>query len=668
MAPIYLTTKLGGKQLSPLHFELNGLKNQAPSQLHALNVFGKALIHELAYDGYRANIDAFIYATLSKSKTAVCLEAYGPISLGEYPLPIPKPAFVYCPMKKVETEKLERLARMIHAEAEVRTPKKAPPFIVSPFPPNDADLLTHLANTHSNNFSTPAGHIPPSAFRTISFLETCVAGFLRTNTYPAFTTNPLKAGWELRHSDQEGTTHDLVDNERDPDDRKRGREEYSASVQRKKWKQSRDGMEVDGDMVADWEDRDDPDTDSYTVCTGVDQVFIAKPSPFPEGTNIISIAELPELPGIAFPYFEGMVLPDFSTLKSTVVNLFFRCLDEDMEKCKSRVKEMKSDLNHIALTEYGKGMSHLGLGLRLALETQTKLSMIVDNKEYRGFVLQGEGFTVFDGSSWYAPESAEDLRKSVAFMDPSEKAITELLVLLDELRMADGSNVPVAFGRESFANLEFLVENLGKVSFRIENEEKVKARANDYLRKINFRGGLPYIRIEPSSIHGALLALTSDVEVPLKFPIFIPSFKTDLSDKTFRVLTHFGPDAISFWNSSKGEKYSVEVEESTEGKGKKRAKSAEVEPSIPPEIVVQVKPLTQCIADWKTVCDSRAIKMDLKERARDYRCHVLKAEGVRKDIWNCLILAGRQSGEPKKKKGKVDTNVNAEDSFSTLFG
>lgn len=668
MAPIYTTVKLGSRQKSPLPFELNGLKNQAPSQIHALNIHGKALARELAYDGYRTNIDAFIYATLSGKRVATCLEAYGPIDNGKYFLPIPKPGFAYCPVKKVEVEKLEKLAKKINPAAEVRSPKKAPPFILSPAPPTDIAMLKQLAVTHSMIFSCPANHIPPSAFLTMSFLETMIDGFLRVNTYPAFKTRPLEADlWELRFSNIDGFTHDLVDDKRDEGDKKRGREEYSNSVQRKKWKMQKDGMEVDEEVCPDWEE-EDPETESYSVTTGVDQVFMAKPSPFPPGTNITSYAGIPNLSGMAFPYFEGMVLPDFSTLKSTMINFFFRCLGGDMDQCKARVKDSKSDLNHLSLTPYGKALSHVCLGMRLALETQTRLSLIVDNGEYRGFTLQGEGFAVYDGSSWYVPESHEELFKSVSFMDPSEKAITELLGLLDDLRVADASNVPVAWGRESFSNIDFLVENLGKVKFSIENEEKVKARANDLLRKINFRGGESFIRIEPSSIHGALLVLTSDAEPELRFPFYLPSFQTDLSSKVFRVMTKFGPDAISFWNSSKGDKYSVEPVEADVGKGKKRAKSVEeVFPEPPPEIIVQIKPLTQCIQDWRTVVEARGIKQDLKERARDYRCHVLKNEQVRKDIWTALCQVGRLEA-PKKKKKVVETAANVDDAFDSLFG
>lgn len=668
MAPVYSTIKLGGKQRSPIHFELNGLKNQAPSAVHGLNIYGKASIRELAYDGYRANIDAFIFATLSGKRQATCLEAFGPVEVQDFFLPLSKPGFAFCPMKATEVEKMERLAKKIDAGAEVRQPKKQQAYILSPNPPKDIQLLHQLAKIQSIIFSPPAGYAPPGAFVTIMFLETMIGGFLRTNTYPAFTTNPLKANWELRHSDQEGTTHDLVDNERDEGDRKRGREEYSNSVQRKKWKRNQEDMMVDEEIVADWESPDDPDTDSYTVCTGIDQVFMAKPSPFPAGTNIMSFAELPELPGLAFPYFEGMVLPDFSTLKSCVVNHFFRCLSSSMNLCKQKVKEMKSDLNSISLTEYGKALSHICLGIRLSTETQTRLSIIMEGSVYNGFVLLGEGFSVFDGSSWHDPESSEDLRKSVSFMDASEKAITDLLKLFDDLKVADTTNVPVAWGRDSFSDLEFLSEQLGKISFKIEQEEKVKASANELLRKINFRRGRPFIRIEPSSIHGAVVALTSDTEVPLSYPLFIPSFATDLSSKTFRVLSKFGPDAISFWNESKGDKYSLEVEEKEEGKGKKRAKSVEAVPECPPEIVVQVKPLSRCIGDWKTVVENRAIKMDLKERARDFRCHTLKAEGSRQDVWKALLEVGKIAGPEKKKKKVSVVSKDAEDVFDEVFG
>lgn len=662
MSPIYTTVKLGGKEKAPVHFELAGLKNMAPARIHELTLYGVSEAREVAYDGYRSNIDAFIHATLEQKRVACCIDAYGPPSKN-YSLPLSKPGLAFCPARETTLEKLTTLAKKIHKDAEAKAPKKGFPYLLSPEPPKDLELLQLLDKGMNQNFSPPKGYVPPGAFRAILFLETMICGFLRVNTYPAFVDWRSEWVGEFRvmldeSSDNYGTRTFSPD--RDGDSSKR-RSEASNELARKRWKSGLEGMDVDDEGCASWENPDDL-TNTYFVHSGVDQVFMAKPSPFPEGHNIGSVSEVPNLPGLVFPYIEGMLLNDFKTLRSSCVEFFLRNLGETAEACRAAVREMKGDMNSLSLEEYGKCLAHILSGISLALETQTRLFLVFDGSHYRGYCLLGAGFAVYDGSSWHTPVPDEELRRDMAFMDPSEKAISDLFEIFGEMRVTKGDSVPPEFTRDTIRDIHFLADNLKRLSFDHEDGAKHRTKVNDLFRRINFTGGSKFVTIEPSSIHGALLALTKHTDdVPLSMPTFIPNISVDMHSRAFKVLSKFGPDAISFWNASKGDLFSLAIpEEVTEASGAKRKrKEDDALPSPPPEIVVQVKPLQQAILDWETVRKEHAIKMDLKERARDFRCHVIKSDELRKDIWNALLYLKKDQEGKKKRKVPAAADAGA---------
>jgi hypothetical protein len=369
-------------------------------------------------------------------------------------------------------------------------------------------------------------------------------------------------------------------------------------------------------------------------------------------------------PGLVFPYFKGMCRPDFHLIQEIMVNSFFRLFGKDSESCKSEISKMSRGFNSLCNTEAGTVIGHIFKGIALALQTQTRLFVLFENG-YKGFVLLGGHFSIYDGSKWVGPVSNDLLKIEFGKMDTHMINISFIAETLSKLKIGDGNPSPV-----SASALDSSAAVIAEMSIRDFGDFENADEFDQALRGLIW--AKPYTQLSPGSFLQFLdmLLLSSDPP-PVDMPMYIPSYKSPVKSKVFKCLATFGPDAPSLWNSRKG----ADVISALPAKPRKGDKeSSEKEKVSPPkEIIILPKPLFQAVADWEKIIEKGSVSFNFKERAREYRAHVVRDDDMRGKLWEKLGegLANMEKakvGEPEKKKQKTsEKTVATADALLDLF-
>jgi len=123
----------------------------------------------------------------------------------------------------------------------------------------------------------------------------------------------------------------------------------------------------------------------YSTINGTRSLTGKVIKPSIEETIILSDHE-----GNFFPYFEGMNLPDSSAFEHVFGKLFFPLLGENDLNAAAVWKKLRTGFRQLKTTQAGIALSHAYTGIELSMTAQAKITFIVDNGLYKGFVLQGQ--------------------------------------------------------------------------------------------------------------------------------------------------------------------------------------------------------------------------------------------------------------------------------------
>lgn len=642
---LYLAKRTSNPRDAPAAFLAKKLSGYAPSPINQLAIVGISKFPEVAHGMYRTHIDAFCYATIKKERIFAQSEAFSDVMLDTITLPFTPPPMVFSPAAKLSTDQANTLLKKIGGDASMKYIGKTLEYTIG------QPLITNISryiSTANPNYATGPERLSPLGFKAFIKAVTLVEAFLATNYYPAFKSLDSEVPQIAEMTLSMAGKSD--DKKREyfynfKEGLKRGSDEVQESnavLKRRKLGADREEEEI---MAVD-EEEIMPATSigimAFTQAGLNSSVITAKPSGRPSSINFGAPGACPNLPGILFPYFKGMNRPDFTTLKENFVNHFFRLFGNTFSACKDNISEIKRGLNNLSNTETGMEMTHLTKGIELALKTQTRLFAIFD-QGYRGFVLLGGHFAIHDGTSWNEPVSAEELKDALTAMDTHKHAIQELSLMLSALKVK-GQNAVVAVTVDELSSATAIMEKMSLRDF------------TDYDKSDAFDGALgrllwqtPYTQLNPDTFMSFLDSSYHGDSYPSpETPMFIPSCKSPVEDRLFRWLATFGPDAPSLWNS-RGDIISV-LPDSTR-KGKETTKEL---PPAPKEIIILPKSLLTAYRDWKHVEKQSAVSFNFKERAKEYRGHVIVNPEVRKKVWEKLQnglskLETREDDRPVKR-------------------
>lgn len=386
-------------------------------------------------------------------------------------------------------------------------------------------------------------------------------------------------------------------------------------------------------------------------------VLTAKPSPLPLSHNVGTPSQVPSLPGIVFPYFTRMNRPDAGFLLSAFSRLFFRTTGDSLEECKKHYVTMKKAVSSLASTSAGQVIAHLLYGIELALQSQTRMFVVLDHG-YCGFALLGARWSLFTGASWMLPGTAEEVQSASSQLSTHARAIQDLCDILSACVIKEGASPQyIPEGPISADDVTSGVRLLGYILARKIDTEVAKQMAGP-LSRVNFSKA--YLPVTMENLVWALEHMTIKASEPLDptFSLFISASLSNIEDRIYQVLACFGPDVPSFRNAS-GSTFDLPRP------GLKDANEMENEltkAKALPYLLVGYKSITVGYQDMKKVLKDKSIVMDLKERAGSSRN--VKLTGNKRDVVyatlkKCIhhesqVEAGSKDTKGLKRKAEDD--------------
>jgi hypothetical protein len=629
-----------GNQTIPL-FTLRGLDNYAPVPISQIGIHGVPLRRQLAYTQYAHNIASFLFATDAKKTITVTGQPLGTLQNNRR-TPIPSPPVHFTLKKGVNSDMSTKLINALGPGASTATSGKTTIFQAPAIPNAIIDSIVNLCPPH---FNCGRDAINPSGAMAFRFLNSVCESFLQTHSYPAFSEETEESLFELnlllagktkyflkKVKDKEGKETDAFD----PNQYSRILSDLAEEVN------GDTSMDVDENLLA----KQLRETSGRIQSTGNDAVLKAKPCPVPQ-TNIGTRAEAPNLPGILFPYFHGLIQPDAVFLHSTILTHFFQLCGATIQNCQEMFLILRRGCGSLSTTKEGMMITHLLKGIVLALESQSRCFMLFEANEYKGFILYGAQFVVFDSTKWVVPGSEEELRDAIIRLDPHEASVGHLVRVFGELKTQNQYTGPVVTS-STFQEPKSLIDVFRGLNLA-EVEDDVIKEIDKYLRGLNYMGTGYWTR-NPQTIVEALKIIASEGEVRLERPTYFPSIRLPIHTKEYAALSKFGPESFSFWNE-RGSDISCKASESqTVSGGKRKAGEIDLYANMPQKILVTPKPLGVAVSDMTKVVSRGMIKIDLGERAGKYRNICVESEEMRKTMWRELVEVSRSAHSTKRTR------------------
>lgn len=654
MAPLYTARHISSNDKTVPLFTVKGLTNLAPSTLTNLNIVGVPLEKQVAFTQYADNISSFIWANVTRKTVTVTGLPLGLVN-SKSKLPMATPPVSFILQKELDFEKAEKFVNNLGPGA---SKTKSGKTMIYTAPALDSEMYHRILSVSASHYSCGRESVTPAGIVAHRLISSCIAEFLKIHTYAAFSTPPEEAITEIRLAIGNEVTG-LVEDCSKKKDKATLMQSYSAELARM------GEVERDEDAMVELSAYQEEFSKLRhgVSSTGVDTVFRAKPSPVRE-SNMGPATAVPNMPGVIFPYFQGLIQPDSVIMSQFVIRRLYSLLGSTNQECQELYAKIRRGINSLSTTNEGMVLSHVILGVELALQTQGRCFLIIESKKYLGFALLGSKFAIFDSSHWIAPVDAAALRADLHELDPHLQAVHKLVGSFVTMTESSQYTGP-AVSEETFNSPSSLIPVLKGIALD-KIEDQLERELNQCFRSLNYMGS-GYLQQNPQIVAEMLETFFSDAVVELDRPTYIPSIRTAVDTREFVLLSRFGPDAPSLWNE-RGTLFKCEARETAETseKGKRKMGALDTYANMPDKILVTPKPLEISVRDFGKMVAEGGVKMDLKERAGKYRNMSIEAEVMRKRIWKALVDGMQEAN--KKRKTESKSKVVASEDFDDVIG
>jgi hypothetical protein len=379
---LYLAKKLDSGTNQNAVFLAKQLEQYAPESIDRLGIMGLSRYPEVAYGMYKQHIDGFAYASFVKKTTFVSNDAFQDVYLPILNIPFTTPTLVFSPASVLSVDQAHSLLPKLGEGASLKNVGKQQEFAV----PNPLiGKIAEYIKASTSSYGSGPERVSPLGYKAFVKAVSLIEMFLACNTYPAFK--------DLDEEVPQGQAMQLyvAGEKRKKDDPKTtiltywpGEEESSHVMGNASLLKKRKGM--DGSAVPEAEMEVDSATSTSSPWEVVriqdpaihGSVLHAKPSGQPSSVNFGSPGACPALPGLVFPYFKGLIRPDYTTIMKNMVTHFGRLFGSSFEDVKKGLSEIRRGVNNLSSTESGMEIAHVMKGIDLALETQTRLFLVFE--------------------------------------------------------------------------------------------------------------------------------------------------------------------------------------------------------------------------------------------------------------------------------------------------
>jgi hypothetical protein len=613
---IYIASEVRNNAPATSAFIAKGLTDYTQGRIRDIIVIGKPTAVQIAFSGYKDNIEAFLYAAAIKQKV-ITTAGHFPIPADYVPdVPLSLPQTIFRLSKKPNADQLKKIKDGLekYGLEEVQLGKGDPSYVLRN--PSFLHLSRSLPAICLPRTGTVEGSAQLEASTAILRIYQCVDLFLAVNTY-SYKRGNDEGKWGLEKKGEVGNSMEL----------RVGGYYYRTGY-------GKDTPAADSINAGDKRRIDDDETEDLTphrigtIPVGT-SVLVAKPSPFRSHQSWGTPSSVPNKSGLLFPYFQGMLASDTPGLRELVSSHFFRNLGSRTVDARDSFSHLRNVIGTVGSTHAGIQLSHVMKGIDLAMQTQTQLYLLFDGTMYLGFCLLGEEFSIFAHGKWHEPLAAKDLKQELRTLRTHDKSLEDLIEQLKRCTNAGGDIIEKT--KDDISSCTGLAAALAEIEVGPPDDLEMKEITRTLAR---LSLSTAYKTFSVSSITWAIDQLTfnRDVPFPEEIPFHIPlqGWK-GIGDKTYQVLASFGTRGPSFRNS-KG----TEVNIPKPGDLDKMEQKDEKGNFVRTEIIVGEKVIPEAVKDWEGLRMSRSMRMDFAERARGSRNHVFKRQNGLSEIWEKL--------------------------------
>jgi hypothetical protein len=634
---IYTCTSTSKGRPTTVAFSSRNLPQFTVTQLSTLGVLGSPNKKQIAYSGYKDNIEAFLYATSMKMKVTIANTSY-PVPMDYIPRSsFPYPRTVFGLAKSTNAAEIERMMKGLEGEGikAIQLGKGGQAYTIDK--PSFRTLAVILPSIAKPYISSVDGYSQVEHSLAILRVYQCLDLFLATNTYSYRSNN-----YQTLVTDTNAGVASVME--------LRGGMMYYRSGYDKDSKVSKT---ISADVS---KNRKIDDTEVHDLTDHLDSrlhlnhtVLVAKPSPRESSVSYGPPSNVPNSGGLLFPYFPGMLTADAKFIRDVVGRLFLRNFGSTVTDFREAFKIFRANMGIAAATGEGVILSHMLLGASLALDTQTQVFIIFDGDTYLGFCLLGEEFQIFCNGIWHVPLSAEDLRVELKDIATHEGQLEILADRLCRCVNVDGDGLVVS--RDMIDTPAKLAEVLQKVD--CQEKDKDEEELARILGRLTFRGAFKGTTTDNLVWAIQMLSTKQNEPLPSDMLFHIPvTGWSGITTRVYQVLASFGPTSFSFRNA-KGLELTIPK------------KSDELDPydvkgdngkNLREYMLVYLKPVKACVIDWNALADSCQIRVDYNERAAGSRAQRMQGKSM-EDIWKALKVAAESGHLGKKREVSHTTDV-----------
>jgi hypothetical protein len=564
--------------------------------------------HQLAYSGYKDNIDAFLASTAIGTKLFIENTGY-PVTPSAHNFPLPLPRLSISIEDTIPKElaagilkKWEGAGMTIEQYNEGN--KMNPRSFVITNPTFKA--IEGAIKISKESFPKSTGTCVPKGGMSALIVYHCIELYLRTNTYPAFRQfqgDEMEVDLETRSAVAIESQLKRPLSELRSVHGKRLRYGNAVTI----GKAVEDGGE--GIEEGTWI-RDEDEEFLQEVVNPNNTVSRACPGgrPTSEG-GFSSPSQCPKLPGIAFEYFEGMLIPDAAYIRSQINRFYIRCMGKNPKDLLVKFRQAVGDF---ATTPQGIICAHILKGMEISLEAQGQLHLLFDRQTYLGFVVFGVKWAIQVGGMWFKPESSTSLATTLERYQTHESTVVEVVELLKSMKIL----APKAKAQE-LSGID-IAKMLAKVSFKGEDEEEGKRKIKELENMVaRLKFGTHPLSVSEGNLAKAIRMSYAGFEgeessIHVHFPRFrhYGIFESDVGI----AMSQFGPTAPSFVVPKGGTKFRID-----EAFGKMTPQQAKEEKAKIGKIFIAIKPLHEAVTDMQAFLKNPGIFTTCAQRSSIYQ-------------------------------------------------
>jgi len=237
---------------------------------------------------------------------------------------------------------------------------------------------------------------------------------------------------------------------------------------------------------------------------------------------------------LIFPFVEALAKSDDDTVLSTIQRFMMPLMGSNREEAINNFQDLRSQWGVLKPTLWGDELAHIYSAVKLALLTGATVRVITTpNHIYQGFVLVGDGYTLYQWGNEFSPVPNSTFLKEFERTSPHTASFNELMeLILFEDDMERAKEKP-------------LIDTMQKVALALRmkgyngsHEEKIKLLARNLIFPTDH-----FLPVTAHNVTRVLTAMTNN-ESEEHYPLH--SLAILERDRKKRLLSAFGATAPTF--------------------------------------------------------------------------------------------------------------------------